>query len=72
MTTTAPVPGDCLLSVSQVRQKTSLSRTHIYRLMDAGKFPQAVQITDHRVAWWLSEIDAWTQARPRRITEKAA
>lgn len=67
------VPGDCLLSVSQVTAKTSLSRSTIYRMVEAGKFPAPVHVTEFRVAWWLSEIDAWSKARPRaRLTASAA
>lgn len=68
----APVPGDCLLSVAQVTAKTSLSRSTIYRMVEANKFPAPVQVTDFRVAWWLSEVEAWTKARPRRVTASAA
>ena len=70
---TPPVPGDCLLSVSQVSAKTSLSRSTIYRMVEAGKFPHPVKVTDSRVAWWLSEVDAWIKARPRaKVTASAA
>lgn len=67
------IPGDCLLSVSQVQAKTSLSRSHIYRMVAAKKFPAPVQVSDARVAWWLSEVDEWTKARPRvKLTASAA
>jgi prophage regulatory protein len=68
-----PAPGDCLLSLAQVTAKTSLSRSTIYRKMDAGTFPIAVQVTEFRVAWWLSEVDEWNRSRPRaKITASAA
>lgn len=71
--TSEPLPGDCLLSITQVMAKTSLSRSTIYRMVDADKFPKPVQVTDGRVAWWLSEVDDWTHARPRaKVTASAA
>lgn len=67
------IPGDCLLSVAQVTAKTSLSRSTIYRKVAEGKFPQPVQVSESRVAWWLSEVDAWNRERPRaKITASAA
>jgi prophage regulatory protein len=68
----APVPGDCLLSLAQVIAKTSLSRSSIYRKMNAGLFPLAVQVSEFRVAWWLSEVEEWTRNRPRKIIASAA
>jgi prophage regulatory protein len=65
--------GDCLLSLAQVTAKTSLSRSTIYRKIAERAFPQPVQVTESRVAWWLSEVDAWNLARPRaKLTASAA
>jgi prophage regulatory protein len=36
---------------------------HILRLEKDGKFPRRVQLGANRVAWLLSEIDAWVAAR---------
>jgi prophage regulatory protein len=65
--------GDCLISLAQVTAKTSLSRSTIYRKIAENKFPIPVQVTEFRVAWWLSEIDAWNRERPRaKLTASAA
>jgi predicted DNA-binding transcriptional regulator AlpA len=45
------------------------SRTHIWRLMRSGKFPQAFKLADDpkaRVVWWLSEVRAWLLNRASR------
>jgi predicted DNA-binding transcriptional regulator AlpA len=42
----------------------NLSRTTVWTLRRAGKFPQPVQISNTRVAWRRSEILAWMAARP--------
>ena len=42
---------------------TSFSKTHIYRLINAGKFPRQVPLGPHRVAFVESEVDAWVNAR---------
>jgi predicted DNA-binding transcriptional regulator AlpA len=47
------------------------ARTHIYRLMREGKFPQCFSLSDSprsRVVWWLSEVKAWLQQRASRRT----
>ncbi len=41
------------------------SRMHLRRLMMADQFPQAVRVSDHYIAWYEHELDAW-------IAEKAA
>lgn len=43
-----------------------LSRASIYRLMDSGDFPEAIDLTGSRsVAWREDEIQAWIDSRPR-------
>ena len=42
---------------------TSFSKTHIYRLINAGQFPRPVPIGPHRVAFVESEVAAWMDAR---------
>jgi len=41
------------------------SLTHLYRLMSAEPpaFPLAVKLTQHRVAWVASEVEAWIEQR---------
>jgi prophage regulatory protein len=36
---------------------------HIYRLEKAGKFPRRVKISEARVGWIASEIEAYLQER---------
>lgn len=52
-----------LLRLPAVKAKAKLSRSTIYRLMEAGQFPLAVKISVRAVAWVESEIDAWLAAR---------
>ena len=55
---------DRLLRRREVEEITGLSRSTIYRLMDAGEFPQAKSIGPNCVRWLLSEIIAWMESRP--------
>lgn len=37
-------------------------RTHIYRLVEAGKFPAWIQLSEHRVVWVSSHIEEWMRS----------
>lgn len=50
---------DNLLRLAEVRKRTGLGRTTIYRKISAGSFPGQTQISDGLVAWYESDIDAW-------------
>jgi len=54
---------DRLLRKPDVKDATGLSSSSIYKLMKAGKFPRAVQLTGHCVAWKESEIAGWIDSR---------
>ena len=59
------MPDDTLLRREEVEQRTSLSRSSIYRLMRQGRFPSAVRIADRAVRWRSSEIEQYLASRPR-------
>lgn len=50
-----------------VEEITGLSRTTIYKLMNAGQFPRPVKITGKAVAWPESAIAAWLASRPLAV-----
>lgn len=52
---------DNLLRLATVRDRTGLSRTTIYRRMDAGRFPRSTPISDGLVAWYEGDINDWVQ-----------
>jgi prophage regulatory protein len=65
-----PETADChsppikLLGWNDLRERGLLfSRTHVYRLIAAGKFPKPIHISSQRVAFVESEIDSWIGAR---------
>ena len=51
------------LSMREVRRRTTLSKTHTYRLINAGRFPRPVPLGPHRVAWLESEVEGWMAER---------
>lgn len=48
----------------QVEQLVQLSRSTIYAAVKAGTFPAPVRIGARAVAWRISEIERWLEARP--------
>ncbi len=56
---------DRLLRLAEVRTRTALGRSTIYRKMRDGSFPEPLKIGDRAVRWRESEIEAWLAARPR-------
>ena len=53
------------LTIKEVRQRVTLSKTHIYRLIRAGLFPVPVPLGPHRTAFVESEVHDWMQGRVR-------
>ena len=54
-----PAEAISFLGLTQVRERTSLSKTTIYRLIGEEKFPRPYQLTERRVAWREVEVATW-------------
>ena len=53
-----------LIRLPEVLNRTALSRSQVYELMERSDFPRPVKTTGVRsVAWSSSEIDDWISAR---------
>jgi prophage regulatory protein len=50
---------DSLVRLPEVKGRTGMSRTTIYRKMASGAFPKPIQISSAMVAWYQSDLDAW-------------
>jgi prophage regulatory protein len=51
-----------MLNEKQLLDIVPLSRTSIYRLEKAGKFPRSTYISANRRIWYEDEIVAWQNA----------
>jgi len=56
-------PSPRFLAPLVVTDRTSLSRTTLWRMVRAGKFPKPISISPGRVAWSEAEVNAWMVAR---------
>ncbi|HVN45989.1 MAG TPA: AlpA family transcriptional regulator [Steroidobacteraceae bacterium] len=61
-TAAPPTPGR-LLRLKEVRQRTSLSSSSIYRLSKDGLFPKPIKLSERASAWLEAEIDQWIAER---------
>ncbi len=52
-----------LIDIDVVKERTTLSRSTIYRLRKEGKFPNPIRLTENRVAWLETDIDQWIEDR---------
>ncbi|WP_300547196.1 AlpA family phage regulatory protein [Roseovarius sp.] len=48
----------------QVLQRTSLSRAHLYALMQRAEFPKPRKVGKRAVAWRSDEVDQWIESCP--------
>ena len=51
------------LRLPQVSERTGLSKTHIYRLVQRGQFPIPARLSERVVAWDESAVSAWLAER---------
>lgn len=51
-----------LVSMSQLTKMVGLSRPTIYQMEKDGNFPKRRQMTQGRVAWLYSEVEAWANS----------
>lgn len=65
----AAEPGDRLMLQDEVSEATCLARTQIWRLRRQGEFPEPIELTSGKLAWWRSEVMAWLRSRPRRSVQ---
>jgi prophage regulatory protein len=61
-----------LLRLRDVKQKTGLGTSTIYRRMADGTFPIPRKLGPNTVRWLQSEIDAWIRSLPSSRSEAPA
>jgi prophage regulatory protein len=57
-----------LIRLNQVKTRTGLSRSEIYRRVRSGNFPAPVKLGPQTTAWCAHEVTAWVQ---ERLAERA-
>jgi len=54
---------ESLLRLAEVRRVVPLSRSSIYRMIDAGEFPMPVKIGPRAAAWRWADLREWIASR---------
>lgn len=52
-----------LLRIADVKRRTGLTETSLYRAIQAGKFPRPVKLSERSSAWIESEVTEYIAAR---------
>lgn len=52
-----------ILRLPEVLDKTSLSRSSIYVLINTGQFPKQIKLGERSVGWIAEEINDWIDSR---------
>ncbi len=58
-TPTTTQPGEALLKIQAVLQRTSLSKSTLYAKIKEGTFPEPVRLGARCSRWKSSELDNW-------------
>lgn len=63
-----------LLKRPEVRARTTLSDSTLYRLIEEGEFPRPIKINPNgrAVAWIEDEVEAWIASRIDASRQEAA
>lgn len=59
----AVAPRERFLRRPEVEHLTGLSRSSLYRLIEAKEFPPSIKLSKCAAAWPLSSIEAWIASR---------
>ena len=60
-----------LLRFGEVRQRTGLSRSTIWRMERSGVFPKRVKVSVNVVAWREDEVTAWIASKIQGVRNAA-
>jgi prophage regulatory protein len=52
-----------ILRIAQVRERTGLATSSIYKLISEGDFPRPVALTERTVGWPEHEVDDFIASR---------
>jgi prophage regulatory protein len=59
-----PQPPDRILRIATVLERTGLTRSTLYRKMEAGTFPQNTRISTRCMGWRESLVTKWLRNLP--------
>ncbi len=51
------------ITIEEVIDRVCISRTHLYRLINEGKFPKQIPLGAYKIAFLEREVDEWIEER---------
>jgi len=63
MTAFIPSTPSTIDRLPDVKARTGLSRSTIYKLESEGKFPQRIKLGERAVGWRSNDVDTWIATR---------
>jgi prophage regulatory protein len=57
-----------LLRLQEVKQRTGLSSSSIYKQIRDGAFPRGIKITQRATAWSSQDVEEWIASKMRNAT----
>jgi len=54
-----------IIRPSGIKDAAGISKSTAYRLMEQGKFPKVIKLTDKAVGWRASDIEKWLAERAK-------
>ena len=58
-----------LIKLPEVKRRTTLSTSEIYRRLESGTFPKQIKLGAKAVAWLDHEVNAWIDERVAESVE---
>lgn len=55
------------LRINSVLERTGVSKTHLYRLINAKKFPRPVKLSERVSVWDAELIDQWLSSKFKEV-----
>jgi len=52
-----------IIKLSEVKRKTTLSSSSIYRKVAAGEFPSPIKLSERSSGWLQTEVENWIDER---------
>ncbi|HEY3328120.1 MAG TPA: AlpA family phage regulatory protein [Novimethylophilus sp.] len=52
-----------ILRIADAVQKTGLSRSTIYRLLEAEDFPEPIRLSKRAIGWTEEQLNGWISSR---------
>jgi prophage regulatory protein len=56
-------PLNRVIRLGEVSQLVGLSKSTLYRLLQAGKFPPSIKLSDSAVGWRIRDIELWLEQK---------